>query len=55
MIFLLVALSGKAYKVKSKDGVEYFDKGYLEYKEGIPFLYLAGKPYNVGLQYGVIA
>ncbi|MEW6104468.1 MAG: C45 family autoproteolytic acyltransferase/hydrolase [bacterium] len=54
LIFLLVALSGKAYKVKSKDGVEYFDKGYLEYKEGIPFLYLAGKPYNVGLQYGVL-
>ena len=44
----------KKYNVEVKDDIRYFGNGYLEYKESIPFLYLVGEPYEVGLQYGVL-
>ena len=46
--------SEKTYQTVFKEGVTYFDQGYLEYREGIPFLHLKGDPYQIGLQYGVL-
>jgi tetratricopeptide (TPR) repeat protein len=46
--------SEKEYQTGVREGVRYFDQGYLEYREGIPFLYVKGDPYNIGLQYGVL-
>ncbi|MDH4212274.1 MAG: C45 family autoproteolytic acyltransferase/hydrolase, partial [candidate division WOR-3 bacterium] len=42
------------YKTEIRDGVKYFGEGYVEYREGIPFLYLKGSSYEIGLQYGVL-
>jgi tetratricopeptide (TPR) repeat protein len=42
------------YEIEVKDGVKSFGKGYLEYREGIPFLHLKGNSYEIGLQYGVL-
>jgi len=46
--------SGKEYAIEIRDGVKFFNQGYLEYREGIPFIYLKGDSYNIGLQYGVL-
>jgi len=46
--------STTSYKIDTKEDVKYFGQGYLEYREGIPFLYVKGEPYEIGLQYGVL-
>jgi len=46
--------SDDKYKIETKNGVKYFGKGHLVYREGIPFVYLKGDSYEVGLQYGVL-
>ncbi len=46
--------SEKAYITEVKGGVSYFGQGHLEYREGIPFLYVKGDPHEIGLQYGVL-
>jgi len=43
-----------SYKIETKEDVKYFGQGYLKYREGIPFLYVKGDPYEIGLQYGVL-
>ncbi len=49
------SISRKQNKVSfTKDGVAHFENGYLYRKEGVPFLYLKGSSYNMGLQYGVL-
>ncbi len=63
-LFLLVlissGLSSKSYEhveatpCINKTGITKFDKGKLEYHFGIPFLYLEGTDYEVGLQYGTL-
>ncbi len=42
------------YEVEIKDGVKYFGEGNVRYREGIPFIYLKGNSYEIGLQYGVL-
>jgi tetratricopeptide (TPR) repeat protein len=42
------------YKTEIKDGVKYFGEGHVRYREGIPFIYLKGSSYEIGLQYGVL-
>ncbi len=67
IVFLLIFLIGsgfltgcdsvsiKQYKVTfSKSNVARFENGYLYWKEGVPFLYLKGSSYDMGLQYGVL-
>jgi len=44
----------KEYQTDVKEGVRYFNQGHLEYREGIPFLYVKGDSYEIGLQYGVL-
>ncbi len=46
--------SEKTYQTEFNEGVTYFGQGYLEYREGIPFLHVKGDPYQIGLQYGVL-
>jgi tetratricopeptide (TPR) repeat protein len=46
--------SEDTYKTEIRDGVKYFGEGYVKYREGIPFLYLKGDSYDIGLQYGVL-
>ena len=46
--------SETTYRTEFKEGVTYFDQGYLQYREGIPFLHVKGSPYQIGLQYGVL-
>lgn len=38
----------------NRTGIKEFGKGRLEYHYGIPFLYLEGNDYEVGLQYGTL-
>jgi tetratricopeptide (TPR) repeat protein len=59
LLFLGVGLdfagsSGEKYEIVIKDGVKHYGKGYLRYRENIPFIYLKGDPYEIGLQYGVL-
>jgi len=42
------------YPVVTEDGIKRFDQGYLKYREGIPFVFLKGDSYQMGLQYGVL-
>ena len=49
-----VASSEKKYRITIKDGVKHFGEGYVTYREGIPFIYLKGDSYEIGLQYGVL-
>ena len=42
------------YQITTEDGVKHFGEGYLEYREGIPFIYLKGDSREIGLQYGVL-
>lgn len=42
------------YRITIKDEVKHFGKGYITYREGIPFIYLKGDSYEIGLQYGVL-
>ncbi len=46
--------SETSYEINIKEDVKYFGQGYLEYRECIPFLYVKGEPYEIGLQYGVL-
>jgi tetratricopeptide (TPR) repeat protein len=46
--------SNDKQEVNVKDGVKHFGKGLLVNREGIPFIYLKGDPYEIGLQYGVL-
>jgi tetratricopeptide (TPR) repeat protein len=48
------ATSEQKYQITIKDGVKHFDEGHLKYREGIPFIYLKGDSYEIGLQYGVL-
>jgi len=48
------ATSGEKYQIEILDGVKYFGQGHLVYREGIPFLYVKGEPYEIGLQCGVL-
>ena len=48
------APSEEKYGIEIIDGVKYFGEGHVEYREGIPFLYLKGNSYEIGLQYGVL-
>lgn len=48
------ATSGEEYQFEIKDGVKHFGEGYVIYKESIPFVYLKGASYEIGLQYGVL-
>ena len=48
------ASSETKYQIEIKDGVKYFGEGYVTYREGIPFIYLKGDSYEIGLQYGVL-
>lgn len=57
MIFLYLdctTSSEDIYQTEIKNSVKYFGKGYLRYREGIPFVYLKGDSYDIGLQYGVL-
>jgi len=42
------------YQIEIKDGVKHFGEGSVTYREGIPFIYLKGDSYEIGLQYGVL-
>ncbi|UCG92076.1 MAG: tetratricopeptide repeat protein [candidate division WOR-3 bacterium] len=42
------------YEIEIKDGVKCFGEGHVRYREGIPFIYLKGNSYEIGLQYGVL-
>ena len=46
--------SDREYQAELRDGVRFFEKGRLEYRLGIPFLFVEGDPYEMGLQYGVL-
>ena len=46
--------SEDTFKTEIRDGVKYFGEGCVKYREGIPFLYLKGSSYEIGLQYGVL-
>jgi tetratricopeptide (TPR) repeat protein len=46
--------SDRIYQKVNNNGVASFEHGYLEYKEGLPFLYVKGDSYEIGLQYGVL-
>jgi hypothetical protein len=48
------ASSEDKYKIVIKDGVKHYGQGHIEYIEGIPFIYLKGDSYEIGLQYGVL-
>ncbi len=48
------SISGEEYQFEIKDGVKHFGEGYVTYRESIPFVYLKGDPYEIGLQYGVL-
>lgn len=48
------AYSEEKYKIVIKDGVKHYGEGYIKYREGIPFIYLKGNSYEIGLQYGVL-
>jgi len=48
------APSEEKYAIEIREGVKYFGEGYVKYREGIPFLYLKGNSYEIGLQYGVL-
>ncbi len=48
------ATSKENYQITIKDGGKHFGEGYVTYREGIPFIYLKGDPYEIGLQYGVL-
>ncbi len=48
------ASSEEKYKPVVKNGTKHYGDGYLEYREGIPFIYLKGDSYEIGLQYGVL-
>jgi tetratricopeptide (TPR) repeat protein len=48
------ASSSEKHEVEVKDGVKHFGEGFLVNREGIPFIYLKGDPYEIGLQYGVL-
>ena len=46
--------SGKEYSVEVRGNKKFFKVAHVEYREGIPFLYLKGDSYEIGLQYGVL-
>jgi hypothetical protein len=46
--------SEKEHNTVVKEGVVYFGQGRLEYRKNIPFLYVKGDSYEIGLQYGVL-
>ena len=48
------ASSKEKYQITIKDGVKHFGEGYVTYREGIPFVFLKGDSYEIGLQYGVL-
>jgi len=48
------ASSQEKYKIAIKDGVKHYGEGYITYSEGIPFVYLKGDSYEIGLQYGML-
>jgi hypothetical protein len=48
------ATSEEKYQITIKDGAKHFGEGYVIYREGIPFIYLKGDSYEIGLQYGVL-
>lgn len=48
LFFLLLSFSKSYSQIERKT----YDKGYLEYHEGIPFIWLNGTEYEVGVQYG---
>jgi tetratricopeptide (TPR) repeat protein len=48
------AASEDKYEIEIKDGIRHFGEGYVVYRENIPFIYLKGDPYEIGLQYGVL-
>lgn len=42
------------YQIIIEDGIKHFGEGHVIYRENIPFIYLKGDPYEIGLQYGVL-
>jgi tetratricopeptide (TPR) repeat protein len=48
------ASSEEKYEIVIKDGVKYYGEGHITYREGIPFIYLKGDSYEIGLQYGML-
>jgi tetratricopeptide (TPR) repeat protein len=48
------ASSEEKYQIEIKDGAKHFGEGYVTNREGIPFIYLKGDSYEIGLQYGVL-
>jgi len=46
--------SEKEHNTVVKEGAVYFGQGRLQYRESIPFLYVKGDSYEIGLQYGVL-
>jgi tetratricopeptide (TPR) repeat protein len=47
-VFLILSITQSYSQTERKT----YDKGYLEYHEGIPFVWLNGTEYEVGVQYG---
>jgi len=47
-VFLILSITQSYSQTERKT----YDKGYLEYHEGIPFIWLNGTEYEVGVQYG---
>jgi tetratricopeptide (TPR) repeat protein len=46
--------SEEKYQIEIKDGSKHFGEGYVINRDGIPFIYLKGDSYEIGLQYGVL-
>lgn len=41
-------------RITTQNGVKHYGEGYVEYRNGIPFIYLKGNSYDIGMQYGVL-
>lgn len=55
LLFLFsTILFSQEYKYEENNGIRTFHEGHMFIKEGVPFLTVKGKSYEMGLQYGVL-
>lgn len=55
IIFSLVTVNAFAGELPSQKLINHYKDAYLEEVSGLPLLHLAGTPYEMGFQYGVLA
>jgi hypothetical protein len=54
LFFFSTILFSQEYKYEESNGIRTFHEGHMFIKEGVPFLSVKGKSYEMGLQYGVL-